>query len=69
MFVLSHKEMMVQVEFQSLIGGVNCVNGGAAPQKKTSEDLGSNYILVCLCHYVALHMYQLMDMVRNRMCA
>ena len=26
--------MMVQVEFQSLIDGVNCVNGGAAPPPK-----------------------------------
>ena len=35
MFVLTHKEMVVQVEFQSLIGGAKCVNGGAAPPPKS----------------------------------
>ena len=27
--------MVVQVEFQSLIGGANCVNGGAENHQKT----------------------------------
>ena len=27
--------MTVQVEFQSLIGGANCVNGGTAPPSKS----------------------------------